>query len=126
MVQNHSAFLGGRDEMFVIRLEDVIYMQADDHYTHIFYSTEQRVLVPYGLSAVEQACEHADGPRHLLRLGRKYMVNIDRIIHINFVKGIITLLDMTGKSVTLSVSKPVLRGIADIIQGTQVYAHIAE
>ena len=118
--QTDNAFLSGRDELFVIKLSNVLYMEADDHYTHIYYGVDQHFLVPYGLSAVEKACTvHAGNPHHLMRLGRKYLINIDRIGYINFVKGTITLVDLLGKSAILNVSKPVLRGLSNLIQSNK-------
>ncbi len=118
--QTDNAFLSGRDELFVIKLSNVFYMEADDHYTHIYYGVDQHFLVPYGLSAVEKACTvHAGNPRHLMRLGRKYLINLDRIGYINFVKGTLTLVDLLGKSANLNVSKPVLRGLSNLIQSNK-------
>ena len=118
--QTDNAFLSGRDELFVIKLSNVFYMEADDHYTHIYYGVDQHFLVPYGLSAVEKACTvHAGNPRFLMRLGRKYLINLDRIGYINFVKGTLTLVDLLGKSVNLNVSKPVLRGLSNLIQSNK-------
>ena len=118
--QTDNAFLSGRDELFVIKLSNVLYMEADDHYTHIYYGVDQHFLVPYGLSAVEKACTvHAGNPRFLMRLGRKYLINLDRIGYINFVKGTLTLVDLLGKSVNLNVSKPVLRGLSNLIQSNK-------
>ena len=34
--------LSAHDELYIIDLEKVIYMQADDHYTHIYYSRNGR------------------------------------------------------------------------------------
>lgn len=118
--QTDNAFLSGRDELFVIKLSNVFYMEADDHYTHIYYGVDQHFLVPYGLSAVEKACTvHAGNPRFLMRLGRKYLINLDRIGYINFVKGTLTLVDLLGKSTNLNVSKPVLRGLSSVIQSNK-------
>lgn len=118
--QTDNAFLSGRDELFVIKLSNVLYMEADDHYTHIYYGVDQHFLVPYGLSAVEKACTvHAGNPRFLMRLGRKYLINLDRIGYINFVKGTLTLVDLLGKSTNLNVSKPVLRGLSSVIQSNK-------
>lgn len=37
-MKKNILYLGIAGEMFQVDLEQVVYMQADDHYTHIYYS----------------------------------------------------------------------------------------
>jgi DNA-binding LytR/AlgR family response regulator len=109
--------LTGRDELYVVDLENVLYMQADDHYTHIFYSTSHHFLVPYGLSVIEEIIKQKGSDSvELLRLGRKYIINMSRIYHINSVKGNVSLADDEGKNVVLHISKPIIRGVVELLQ----------
>lgn len=114
-----QACLSGRDELFLINLEKVLYMQADDHYSHIYYSSSHHFLVPYGLSAIEEVIAKSEGGKYLMRLGRKYIVNLDRIFYINNVKSTLSLADDQGKTTVLHISKPILRGVVEIINSHQ-------
>lgn len=108
--------LNGRDEFFVINLEQLLYMQADDHYTHIYLITGHHFLVPHGLSKIELMISRLSGNfSHIIRLGRKYIVNISRIYHVNFVRSSVYLTDDQGKSIVLHISKPVLRALVDLM-----------
>jgi len=115
-----NLYLGGHDEMYLINLDMVMYFQADDHYSHVFYATGTNFMVSYGLSQIEsfiidqnplQSC--------FLRLGRKYIVNLSFLFHINTVKQIVLLTDMNGTSHSLHIAKPVLRDLIDKFENSR-------
>ena len=107
-----SLCLGGHDEMYVINLEMVMYFQADDHYSHVFYATGATFMVSYGLSHIETfIAEQYPLQSNFLRLGRKYVVNTSFLFHINTVKQIVLLTDLNGASHSLHIAKPVLRDL---------------
>lgn len=105
-------YLGGHDEMYVINLEMVMYFQADDHYSHVFYASGSAFMVSFGLSQIESfiAKQHPD-QSCFLRLGRKYIVNMSFLFHINTIKQVVLLTDMNGTSHSLHIAKPVLRDL---------------
>ena len=98
--------------MYVINLEIVMYFQADDHYSHVYYATGATFMVSYGLSQIETfIAEQHPFQSNFLRLGRKYVINTSFLFHINTVKQIILLNDLSGTSHSLHIAKPVLRDL---------------
>ncbi|MGN1375958.1 MAG: LytTR family transcriptional regulator DNA-binding domain-containing protein [Prevotella sp.] len=117
---NEKLCLSVYGEMYVIYLDNVMYMQADDHYTHIYYSSGTHFLVPFGLSKVEVAVnEKVKDNRFLIRLGRKYIVNLHKVFHVNSVKQILQLSDDHGSITALHLPKPVLHTLMKTIEGYQ-------
>jgi len=107
--------LSGRDELYLVNLDLVLYMQADDHYTHIYYTTNHHFLVPYGLSAIEQMIrDMKDDSVPLMRLGRKYIINLQCIHYVSILKGSVSLSDLHGGVVVLHISKPILRSMSSL------------
>lgn len=105
-------------ELFVVDLDRVMYFQADDHYTHVYYSSGAHFMIPFGLSKVEAAVdEKLADDKYFMRLGRKYMVNIRRVFHVNAIKQIALLVDDHGNNYTLHLPKPVLRLLMDRLSG---------
>lgn len=103
-------------EMYIIDPSRVLYMQADDHYTHVYYSSGNYFMVPFGLSKVEAVVsEHLGEKPFLVRLGRKYIVNTHRVFHVNFMKQVLQLSDDSGTNHSLRIPKPVLRGLMQIL-----------
>ena len=98
--------------MYVINLEMVMYFQADDHYSHVYYATGATFMVSYGLSQIETfIAEQHPFQSNFLRLGRKYVINTSFLFHINTVKQISLLNDLSGTSHSLHIAKPVLRDL---------------
>lgn len=107
--------LSGRDELYLVNLDLVLYMQADDHYTHIYYTTNHHFLVPYGLSAIEQLIsDRKDDIIPLMRMGRKYIINLQCVHYVSIIKGNVSLADMHGGVVVLHISKPILRNLSSL------------
>ena len=118
MQQDSLLYLSAYDELYVIDLDKVLYMQADDHYTDVYYASGTHFLLPFGLVKIESRLTSVDSERfRLMRLGRKYIVNLRRVFRINTVKESIFLSDDLGNNISLHISKPVLRGLIDSMKG---------
>ncbi len=106
--------LGSYDELYLIDLNKVVYMEADDHYSNIYYTGESSFMVPYGLGEIEQRLLNMPWARQrLIRLGRKFIVNLQSVFRINTVKETIFLVNPAGGTLNLHISKPVLRGLIE-------------
>lgn len=100
----------------MIDLDRVMYLQADDHYTHVYYASGTHFMVPFGLSRVDDAISQQLSPdKFLIRLGRKYIVNTRRIFHINTVKQVVQLSDDHGANHSLHLPKPILHGLMQML-----------
>ena len=42
-------------ELYVVDLDRMLYFEADDHYTHVYYSSGTHFMIPFGLAKVEAA-----------------------------------------------------------------------
>ena len=104
------------NELFVIDCEKVLYMQADDHYTHVYYQSGLHFMLPFGMSKVTEAVEKAMGEeRFLQRFGRKFLINLRCIFHVNTVKQTLLLADAQGRSISLTLPKQTLRALIDML-----------
>jgi DNA-binding LytR/AlgR family response regulator len=104
-------------ELYVVDLDRMLYFEADDHYTHVYYSSGTHFMIPFGLAKVEAALSDKwKAGDAFLRLGRKYIVNTRRVFHVNAVKQVAVLVD-DGTNYTLHLPKPVLRMLMENISG---------
>ncbi len=109
-------------EMYMFNLNDIMFFEADDHYTVIRSSFGNKILVPFNLGSIEKKIkENFPWAVHLMRLGRKFIINTKCIYHINASKQTISLADYYGKTLTLNVSKPVLRNLMDDMKSAAGY-----
>lgn len=107
--------LGAYDELYLIDLNQLLYFQADDHYTNVYYANGTHFIVPFGLSKIETFVEKKpEFSPYLMRLGRKYIVNTRRIFRISTTKNTLYLSDDHGNNVPLHIAKPVLRALIDL------------
>jgi DNA-binding LytR/AlgR family response regulator len=109
--------LGAYDELYRIDTSQLLYFEADDHYTNVYYANGTHFVIPFGLSKVEDlVMRMPSASKQLMRLGRKYIVNTHRIFRVSTIKELIFLNDDRGKNVQLHISKPVLRGLIDTLK----------
>lgn len=103
-------------ELYVVDLDIVLFFQADDHYTHVYYTSGTHFMIPFGLSKVEAALtERLAHKNNFVRLGRKYIVNTCRVFHVNVAKQVLLLTDDHGTNHSLHLPKPVLRLLMDML-----------
>jgi DNA-binding LytR/AlgR family response regulator len=106
-------------ELYMIDLNMIMYLQADDHYTVAYYTSGTHFLMPFGLSKVESAIAEAScGENFLVRLSRKYIINVRCVFHINVIKQEIQLSDDQGDRHTLHLPKMVLRKLINSLNHT--------
>lgn len=106
----------------MFNLNDIMFFEADDHYTHIRSSFGNKILVPFNLGSIEKNIkENFPYAVNIVRMGRKFIINTRCIYHINATKQTVSLSDYHGRTLTLSVSKPVLRNLMEAIKSDSDY-----
>ena len=104
--------------MYVIDCDSVLYMQADDHYSHVTYISGAHFMMPFSLSKVEQQIHALNtDERFLVRVGRKYIINLHHVFHVNSVKEVVLLADAKGKHHSLTLPKQILRNLIEKLSG---------
>lgn len=99
-------------EIYMLNLDDALLFEADDHYTKIRNLYGNKIMVPFCLGEIEREIRMRF-PDHtnLVRMGRKYIIDKNRIFHMNALKQTVSLYDSNGQVVVLNVSKPALRSL---------------
>ena len=114
---HQKLILSIQGELYIIDLQKVMYLQADDHYTIVYYSTGAHFMVPFGLSKVEAAiAETCPDDYRFVRISRKYILNKSHIFHINVIKQTVHLTDEHGIGHALHTPKPALRELMTSLQ----------
>ena len=103
-------------ELYVVDLNQTMCFKADDHYTHIYYTTGTHFMIPFGLSKVEDAIHEKQlFCKRFVRLGRTYIVNIGCIFHVNAMKQVLFVSDSRGVNHSIHLPKPVLRTLMGLL-----------
>lgn len=108
--------LNTRDELLLIDLDRVAYMQADGNYTQIHYMADDRMVVSIGMSRMEALVEsamHANGGNTFVRISRSLLINQRYLHHVSLTHQRLVLSDGFGHRHELAVSKGLLKDYKD-------------
>lgn len=111
--------INSRDELFVLDLDKVAYIQASGNYSRIVYIGGMQMMITLGLSKLEGMIKMIvpkDRRSPFVRLGRSLLVNQTYLTHINVLKQRLTLSDNQGHSYVLDVPKALLKAYKDLIR----------
>lgn len=111
--------INSRDELFVLDLDKVAYIQASGNYSRIVYIGGMQMMITFGLSKLEGMIKMIvpkDRRSPFVRLGRSLLVNQTYLTHINVLKQRLTLSDNQEHSYVLDVPKALLKAYKDLIR----------
>uniref|UniRef100_UPI0040287B3C LytTR family transcriptional regulator DNA-binding domain-containing protein n=1 Tax=Candidatus Limisoma sp. TaxID=3076476 RepID=UPI0040287B3C len=111
--------INSRDELFVLDLDKVAYIQASGNYSRIVYIGGMQMMITLGLSKLEEMIKMIvpkDRRIPFVRLGRSLLVNQTYLTHINVLKQRLTLSDNQEHSYVLDVPKALLKAYKDLIR----------
>ena len=111
--------INSRDELFVLDLDKVAYIQASGNYSRIVYIGGMQMMITLGLSKLEgmiKTIVPKDRRSPFVRLGRSLLVNQTYLTHINVLKQRLTLSDNQEHSYVLDVPKALLKAYKDLIR----------
>lgn len=105
-----------KNELYIIHCNSVLYMQADDHYTLVYYLSGAHFMIPFGLSKVmERVWTVLGKDSYLVRVSRKFVVNLRAVFHINTVKEVVLLSDAHGVNHEIHVPKKTLHDLIPLM-----------
>jgi len=109
-----NLYLNTRDELNVMTLEKVLFIQADNYYNSMYYVSGYKFMIPFGLSKIETGMtKYPDVSSFIIRLGRSHIINTKCLARINNAKQIVVLSDNKDNNYTLKVSKAVIKDITN-------------
>lgn len=115
--QNTMLKLFKRDEMFGVALGDALYFKAEGHYTNVFFYKDSKLLLPFGLSQVNDELRKLAYGARFVKIGRSHIINLSCVVHASITKECFTLIDRNGAFVTVVVSKNAIKQLTGIMKG---------
>ena len=113
-------YFNTRDELLDVPLHEVVYFEAEGNWTLIYFANGIQSQVLASLSAIEiligESIKRQNNQPHLqfIRIGRSYIINMDKIHHIDLQKHKLELTDFRFEfTYELSISKEALRKLKD-------------
>lgn len=109
--------LGTPENRIIVDTNRVAYFQSDDHYAYVYYDNNQHFMLPVGLSVIEQTLKSVqqDGMM-LIRFGRRYIINLQKVVHINLQRKEMDLINLPTGFYTVQLSRPSLKEAMELLR----------
>ncbi len=111
--------LNSRDELIVISLDKVAYMESSGNYTNVVMTGGTKIMLTVGLGKMEQYIKNAfreTGKSFFVRLGRKLIINQTLLFQISIPRQRLVLSDLNGHSYSLTVPKNLLKEYKELMR----------
>jgi len=107
-----------RDEFLRIRINDILYLEADRNYTKLLLTEGIQFTFAINIGRIEEMFENqvVESKKMLIRVGKSFIINKNYILQINLPKQKLLLLTPGGKPRELVVSKEPLKGLKDMLE----------
>ena len=107
-----------RDELLRIKIEQILYFEADRNYTKLLLSVGIQFTFAVNIGKVEEmlAAQLTEPNTILIRVGKSHIVNKQHILQINLPKQKMLLLAAEGKPLELIIPKEPLKALKEALE----------
>jgi len=107
----------GRDELNRLKVDNIVYFEADGNYTTIVTTNNLKFSIGANLSKMEAGLSQrlGDDVKMFMRIGKRFIVNMSFVCHINVQRQRMILTDYTNFSYQIGVSKEALRQVKELL-----------
>ena len=115
-------YFNSRDKLIRLDVEKIVYFEGDGNYTYIVTANKQKVCVTLNLAHTEEALasQLGDNAKQFMRIGKRFIVNIQYIYQINILKQQLILSDYDHFAFQVSISKEALRKMKELMLQTRI------
>ena len=107
-----------RDELLRIRIEQILYFEADRNYTKLILNNGIQFTFAINIGKIEEILDNqVTGCKMILmRVGKSHIINKNHILQINLPRQKLLLLTAEGKARELIISKDPLKVLKDSLE----------
>ena len=106
---------------YVMMPEKIVYFEADGNYTSIVMVNKLRASIGMNLGEMERtlAAQIGEESRHFMRIGKRFIINMQYIYSINVLKQQLILSDYDHFAFQINISKDALKKMKELMLVTQ-------
>lgn len=110
-------FFNSRDELQRIEVSKIVYFEADGNYTDIVMVNKLRASVLMNLGEMEKtlAMQLGDGAHSFMRIGKRFIINMQYVYSINVLKQQLILSDYDHFAFQINISKEALKSMKELM-----------
>lgn len=115
-------YFNSRDKLIRIDIQKIIYFEGDGNYTYVVTANKQKVCVTMNLSRTEEALatQLGENAKHFLRIGKRFIVNMNYIYQVDIQKQVLMLSDNERFLFQMPVSKEALKAVKELVIKTKI------
>ena len=113
----NQIYFNSRDQLLRLDIAQTVYFEADGNITHIITANKMRGTVGMNLGKMEEylAAQFECTRSPFIRIGKKYIINMDFIYLIHVAHQRLLLSDCHSFAFQLEVSKEALRKVKELL-----------
>ena len=106
-----------RDQLLRIDMNEIVYFEGDGNLTYIVTSNKMKGTVSMNLGKMEEflATQYGKKASFFMRVGKKFIINMNYIYLINVAKQNLVLSDYRNFSFQVPVSKEALKKVKELV-----------
>lgn len=115
-------YFNSRDTLIRLDIEKIVYFEGDGNYTHIVTANKHKVCVTLNLANTEKAMATQLGnkAKHFMRIGKRFIVNMNYIYQVDIQKQILMLSDCDHFLFQIPVSKEALKAVKELVMQAKI------
>ena len=115
-------YFNSRDRLIRLDITKIVFFEGDGNYTYIVTANNQKICLTLNLSHTEEAlaAQLADNARHFMRIGKRFIVNMNYIHQVDIQKQVLMLSDCEHFLFKIPVSKEALKVAKELVIKTRI------
>ena len=115
-------YFNSRDKLIRLDIQKIVYFEGDGNYTYIVTANRQKVCITLNLAHTEDAlaAQLGDVAKHFMRIGKRFIVNMNYIYQIDIQKQVLMLSDCEHFLFQMPVSKDALKSVKELVIKTKI------
>ena len=115
-------YFNSRDKLIRLNVQRIVYFEGDGNYTYIVAANKQKICVTLNLAHTEDAlaAQLGDNARQFMRIGKRFIVNMNYIFQVDIQKQVLMLSDCERFMFQMPVSKEALKTVKELVIQTKI------
>ena len=115
-------YFNSRDTLIRIDITQVAFFEGDGNYTYIVTANKMKTCLTMNLSHTEDAlaAQLGDQAKRFMRIGKRFIVNMNYIYQVDIQKQQLTLSDYNRFVFHLPISKEALKAVKELVIQTKM------
>ena len=122
MMSEKIIYFNSRNRLIRMDVRNIAFFESDGNYTYIVAVNKQKTCITVNLSHVEEALatQLQEQAKHFMRIGKRFVVNMNYIYQIDIQKQLLILSDFDHFVFQLPISKEALKIVKELVIQTKI------